>query len=100
MEALAQEHFNYIAEGDNPSGQPLFGPLSLSRRRWRNISWREWLRWSPRAAMSVATLLLTMVLARHMKEVLVDFMQEVFSPETDNRVMKTSIPVEVGVLRR
>lgn len=50
--------------------------------------------------MSVATLLLTVVIARHLKDILVDFMKEAFLQETDNGVMDTSNPVEVGVLRR
>ena len=81
MEALAQEHFNYIAEGGSPPGQPLSDPLPHSRRQ--RPSWRDWLQWSPRAAMSVATLLLTLVLARQLKEQLVDVLREVFTRSDD-----------------
>eukprot|EP00903_Cladosiphon_okamuranus_P009625 g9161.t1 len=88
VEALAQEHFNYIAEGDCRSSSPAAMGLqgswpSLSRGRRRQDGGRLWRLLSPRAAMSLVTLVATVVAARHFRDFLVDFLRGAFSPSSD-----------------
>eukprot|EP00752_Nemacystus_decipiens_P007017 g6295.t1 len=87
VEALTQEHFNYIAEGGG-RGSP---PADLGRRgSWPSPSRRRtggrgrlWRLLSPRAAMSLVTLVATVVAARHLRDFLVGFVREAFSPSSD-----------------
>lgn len=85
VEALAQEHFNYIAEGDDPVGQAAAsappngcggGHASSGRSSWRN---KLLFFWSPQAVMSALTLVASAVLAKHLKEFLVEFTRDALS---------------------
>ena len=85
VEALAQEHFNYIAEGGGRGSPPAaMGRQgswpSASRRRREGGGGRLLRLLSPRTAMSLVTLVATVVAARHLRDFLVDFMKEAFSP--------------------
>ncbi len=80
MEALAQEHFNYIAEGGAAAAGPRSSPLSrLGRREGAEWWWARRLL-SPRAAVSLVTLVATVVAARHLRNFLADLLREAFSP--------------------
>lgn len=85
VEALAQEHFNYIAEGGGvPTGihlgassstsSPTSSPTTRSRMQ-------EWLLRSPKVAVHLLAAVATVMLARHLKGFLVDFTKEAFSVE-------------------
>lgn len=80
MEALAQEHFNYIAEGGFSAGPDLGAPPSPRSRPTRSRL-QQWLRWSPQVAVRLVAAVATVVLARHLREYLVDFTREAFSVE-------------------
>lgn len=99
VEALAQEHFNYIAEGGRGHGGGGGGgsPTEMGRRgSWPSLPsrgrrgeergagllpWRSLL--SPRTAMSLVTLVATVVAARHLRDFLAEFVREAFSPSSD-----------------
>ncbi|CAM9874598.1 unnamed protein product [Scytosiphon promiscuus] len=86
VEALAQEHFNYISEGGERNGcSPAIMGHQRRRRRRPLSKWTgEGGAWgfllSPRTAMSVVTIVATAVAARHLRDFLVDFVKEAFSP--------------------
>lgn len=98
VEALAQEHFNYIAEGDSPSGQAL--PQDSVSCSQGLSCWRGWWRrFSPQTAMSVATLVVTVMLARHLKDSLVDFAKEAFSDAGGSDDGRSRARAELGISR-
>ena len=96
VEALAQEHFNYIAEGGAAAtATTTAGRLSSCPGKGRGLGWfgsggeegigrGGWggsFGWSPslRAVLSVVTLAAAAVLTRHFKELLVDVAREALS---------------------
>lgn len=93
VEAIAQEHFNYIAEGDDPAGfgLPLSGAddafsTSLLGRTfpfWTGQWWSRHL--SLRTAMSVVAMLASVVLARHLRDHLIEFAREALSEGGEER---------------
>lgn len=89
VEALAQEHFNYISEGGEAGNDysPAIMGQQRRRRRRRPLSEPRGGVWgfllSPRTAMSVVTIVATAVAARHLRDFLVDFVKEAFAPSSD-----------------
>lgn len=93
VEALAQEHFNYIAEGVGVGHSPAAAtagrrhrssPSGSSRRRWEKKKWSwPWHLLSPQTAMSMVTIVAAAVAARHLRDFLVHFTREAFSTASE-----------------
>lgn len=90
MEALAQEHFNYIAEGGVGGGAVGSSPAwhqqrSLLRRREEGGAWSGLLLsfCSPRTAMSMVTIVAAAVAARHFRDFLVEFTRQAFATSSE-----------------
>lgn len=88
MEALAQEHFNYIAEGALGGG----GGSSPGRHQRRSLLHRRkergarsgvWGFLSPRTAMSMVTIVAVAVAARHFRDFLVEFTRQAFDTASE-----------------
>ncbi|CAM9631973.1 unnamed protein product [Pylaiella littoralis] len=90
VEALAQEHFNYIAEGEGVGFSPAAARLryrTSPSSPWRRRGEKRW-RWpwhllSPKTAISVVTIVAAAVAARHFRDFLVDFTREAFSTTSE-----------------
>lgn len=90
VEALAQEHFNYIAEGEGVGYSPAAARLryrTSPSSPWRRRGEKRW-RWpwhllSPKTAISVVTIVAAAVAARHFRDFLVDFTREAFSTTSE-----------------
>lgn len=85
VEALAQEHFNYIAEGGVMGRGVGSSPAwhrqrSLLHRREGGGAWSGLSSFlSPRTAMSMVTIVAAAVAARHFRDFLVEFIRQAFA---------------------
>lgn len=85
VEALAQEHFNYISEGGDGTHPAIMGKQQHRRSRSRSSRWGAvGFLLSPRTAMSVVTIVATAVAARHLRSFFVDFVREAFLPSSSS----------------
>ncbi|CBN77385.1 conserved unknown protein [Ectocarpus siliculosus] len=89
VEALAQEHFNYIAEGGGVGRGVGSSPAwhrqrSLLHRKKEGGAWSGLLSFlSPRTAMSMVTIVAAAVAARHFRDFLVEFTRQAFTTASE-----------------